>query len=261
MNDQNAVKMEIENTIATVTFNRPESMNALNQDVWMGLRDTARDIKENPEIRVVIVTGAGTKAFSAGMDLKMVASGGSTNLFSNYRPGYDSLFALKSILTNYEELAVPVIGAINGYCFGAAMEFSLCFDMRLASDNAIFGLPEMPLGVIPDLGSTQRLPRIVGPGIAKELIITGRRINAVEALRVRLIDHVYPQDQLMPEAKKLAEEIAKLNPRLVEGAKRAINLSMSTPLDSGLRLETDICISSGSGAGFSAGAEEFLKKK
>lgn len=262
MSKQNAVKMEIENTIATVTLNRPESMNALNQDVWMGLRDTARDIKENPEIRVVIVTGAGTKAFSAGMDLKMVASGGgSSNLFPNYRQGYDSLFALKTILTNYEELAVPVIGAINGYCFGAAMEFSLCLDMRLASENAVFSLPEMPLGVIPDLGSTQRLPRIVGPGIAKELIITGRRIDAAEALRVRLIDHLYPQDQLMPEAIKLAEEIAKLNPRLVEGAKRAVNLSMSTPLDSGLRLETDICISSGSGAGFSAGAEAFLKKK
>jgi enoyl-CoA hydratase len=168
---------------------------------------------------------------------------------------------LKSIFTMYEDLAIPVIGAINGYCLGAAFELSLCLDMRLASDTAIFALPEIQLGVIPDLGSTQRLPRIVPPGYAKEMILTGRRIDAAEALRIGLVDHVYPLDQVMPEAKKLAEEIAKLNPRVVQGAKRAANLWMTTPLDTGLRMETDICLGAGSGAGFGEQAQQFLKKE
>ena len=182
-------------------------------------------------------------------------------MFANYRQGYDSLYGQKSIFTMYQELAVPVIAAINGYCLGAAFELSLCCDMRLACDTAMFALPEIQLGVIPDLGSTQRLPRIVGPGIAKELILTGRRIDAAEALRVGLVDHVYPKDQLMPEARKLAEEMAKLNPRHVQGAKRAANLTMSTPLDTGLRMETDICLGAGSGAGFGEAAQKFLKKE
>jgi len=264
MDDHKVITLDVdEQGIALVTLNRPEALNALNQDLWRGLRDTAQSIKENPAIRVVIVTGAGEKAFTAGMDLKMIAGGGggSTQLFPNYRAGYDSLYGLKMVITMYEELAVPVIGAINGYCLGAGMEMSLCFDMRLAADSAVFGLPEMPLGVIPDLGSTQRLPRLIGYGKAKELIITGRRIGADEALRIGLVEYVYPKDQLMPEARKLAEEIAKLNPRLVEGAKRAVNMSLSTPLDSGLRLETDICLGAGSGVAFGQEAKDFLSKK
>jgi enoyl-CoA hydratase len=165
------------------------------------------------------------------------------------------------IFNMYEELAVPVIAAINGYCLGAAFELILCCDIRLACDTALFGLPEIQLGVIPDLGSTQRLPRIVGPGIAKELIMTGRRIDAAEALRVRLIDHVYPKGQLMTEASKLAEEIAKINPHLIQGAKRAVSIVASTPLDVGLRMETDICLSSGSGTTMGKAAQQFVKRE
>ena len=262
MNDNQAVLLTIEDAIATVTLNRPEALNAFNQDSYLGLMNAAQKIKETPEIRVVIMTGAGEKAFSAGMDLKMIAGGSSGSaLLGGYREGYDRLYGLKSIFTMYEELSVPVIAAINGYCLGAAFELSLCCDIRICVEQAMFGLPEMPLGVIPDLGSTQRLPRVVGPAYAKELIITGRRINAQEALRINLVNHVYPRDELIPEAKKLAEEMAKLNPRHVAGAKRAVNMSMSTPLDWGLRLETDICIGAGSGQSFSAEAQKFLKDK
>ena len=261
MNDNQAVLLTIEDAIATVTLNRPEALNAFNQDSYLGLMNAAQKIKETPEIRVVIMTGAGEKAFSAGMDLKMIAGGGSGSaLLGGYREGYDRLYGLKSIFTMYEELSVPVIAAINGYCLGAAFELSLCCDIRICVEHAMFGLPEMPLGVIPDLGSTQRLPRVIGPAYAKELIITGRRINAQEALRINLVNHVYPKDELIPEAKKLAEEMAKLNPRHVAGAKRAVNMSLSTPLDWGLRLETDICIGAGSGQSFSAEAQKFLKK-
>jgi len=263
MTDNTAVVLNIEDGgIATVTLNRPEAMNAFNHDSYRGLMTAAQKIKETPEIRCVIMTGAGQKSFSAGMDLKMIAGGGSGSaLMEGYRMGFDRLYGLKSIFTMYEELAPPVIAAINGYCFGAGFELILCCDMRMCAEHAVFSLPEMPLGVIPDLGSTQRLPRIIGPGYAKELIITGRRINAQEALRINLVNHVYPKDQLLPEAKKLAGEIAKLNPRHVEGAKRAVNMSMSTPLDWGLRLETDICLGAGSGQSFSEEARKFLKDK
>jgi enoyl-CoA hydratase len=179
-------------------------------------------------------------------------------IFDKFRQGYDPLYSLKTIFTMYEDLAVPVIAAINGYCLGAAMELILCCDIRLACDTAGFGLPEIQLGVIPDLGSTQRLPRIVGLSAAKELILTGRRIDAAEALRIRLVDHLYPKHHLMLEARKLATEIAGIAPRLIHGAKRAVNLANSTPLDAGLRMETDICLSSGSGAGMDEAAKRFV---
>ena len=179
MAHQDVVQLDIKDSIATVLLNRPEALNAFDHEVLLGLRTQAQAIKEDPQVRAVIMTGAGDKAFSAGLDLKMVASGsGPMDIFPNYRQGYDLLYGLKMIFTLYEELATPVIAAVNGYCLGAALELALCCDMRLACDTAVFGLPEIQLGVIPDLGSTQRLPRIVGPGIAKELIMTGRRIDA-----------------------------------------------------------------------------------
>jgi len=262
MTNQDAVRLDIKDSIATVMLNRPEVLNAFNRDVFLGLQRAAREIKENPEVRVAIMTGAGEKAFSAGLDLKMAASGGGlADIFPQYRQGYDLLYGLKTIFTAYEELPVPVIAAINGYCLGAAMELILCCDMRLACEEAVFALPEIQLGVIPDLGSTQRLPRIAGPGIARELILTGRRIDAAEALRVRLVDHVYPKDQLMLEARKLADEIAAIDPLLIQGAKRATTLALSTPLDVGLRMETDICLGSGSGETIGAAAKTFADKQ
>ena len=261
MSEQDVVRVDIKDTVATVTLNRPESMNSFNNEVWLGLQKAAQSIKENSDVNVVIVTGAGDRAFSAGIDLKMVASRSGPNIAPDYRDGFDRLHSLKTVFNMYEELAVPVIAAINGYCLGAALEFVLCCDMRLACDAAKFALPEIQFGVIPDMGSTQRLPRTIGHGIAKELILTGRRIDAAEALRIGLVNHVYPKDQLMDEANKLAAEIAKLNPHVVQGAKRAANLWLSTPLDTGLRMETDICLGSGSGGGFGEQAQKFLKKE
>lgn len=260
---EDVVKLDIEGTIATITLNRPEAMNAFNQDVYRGLAMAAQKLKETPSVRVAIMTGAGDRAFSAGMDLKMIAGqgGGGPSAVGSYCDGFDRLYGQKSILTMYEELAIPVVAAINGYCMGAALELSLCCDIRIAVENAVFSLPEITFGVIPDFGSTQRLPRIIGIGMAKEMVMTGRRINAQEALRLGLINHIYPKDQLMPEAKKLAEELAKVAPRLMEGCKRATNMSMSVPLDWGLRLETDICLGAGSGASFGTEARRFVEKK
>jgi enoyl-CoA hydratase len=261
---EDVVKLEIEGTIATITLNRPEAMNSFNQDVYRRLKEIAQQLKETPSVRVAVMTGAGERAFSAGMDLKMIAGqggGGGPSAVANLRDGYERLYGQKSILSMYEELPIPVIAAINGYCMGAALELSLCLDIRIAVENAVFSLPEITFGVIPDFGSTQRLPRIVGIGMAKEMVMTGRRINAQEALRLGLINHIYPKDQLIPEAKKLAEEIAKVAPRLMEGCKRATNMAMSVPLDWGLRLETDICLGAGSGASFGTEARRFVEKK
>ncbi len=261
MADHDVVKLDTENAIATITLNRPEAMNAFSPDVWTGLQQAARKIKEDPEVRVVIITGAGEKAFSAGLDLKAMAAGASGPADSaKYREGFDSLHNLKSILV-YADLAVPVIAAINGYCLGVGMELTLCCDIRLACDTALFSLPEIGLGVMPDVGSTQRLPRIVGLSKAKELIFTGRRISAAEALRIGLVDNIYPKDELMAEAKKLAGEIAAQNPAIVQGAKRAMNLTQSVPIDVGLRLETEICLASGSGMGMDEAAQRFVKKE
>jgi len=261
MTEHDVVKLEVENNIATITLNRPEAMNSFSPPVWTGLQKAAQSLKENPEVRVAVITGAGDKAFSVGLDLKAVAAGAIGPEDSvKYRKGFDSVNNLKSILV-YADLAVPVIAAINGYCLGVGMELSLCCDIRLATDTAQFSLPEIQLGVMPDVGSTQRLPRIVGLSKAKELIMTGRRINAAEALRIGLVDYVYPKDQLMPEAMKLAGEIAAQNPNIVQGAKRATNLTMSIPLDVGLRIETDICLASGSGAGIGEAAKRFADKK
>ena len=264
MADTDVVKLTIEGPIATILLNRPESMNSFNQDVYRGLLMTAQKLKETPAVRVAVMTGAGDRAFSAGMDLKMIAgqsSGGGPSVTAGFRDGFDRLYSQKSILSMYEELAIPVIAAINGYCMGAALELSLCCDIRIACETAVFSLPEITFGVIPDFGSTQRLPRLIGMGMAKEMIMTGRRISAPEALRLGLINHIYPKDQLMPEAMKLAEEIAKVKPRLIEGCKRAANMTTSVPLDWGLRLETDICMGAGSGQSFGAEAQRFVKKE
>jgi enoyl-CoA hydratase len=142
-----------------------------------------------------------------------------------------------------EALPVPVIAAINGYCLGIGFELALVCDIRLASETAIFSIPEVQLGTIPDFGGTQRLTKLVGAGKAKELIFTGRRIDAAEALRIGLVQHVYPLNKLMEEAMKLAQEIAAIAPPLIQGAKRAINVAVSYPLDVGLSYETITAVS------------------
>lgn len=256
------VLLRIDGSIATITLNRPDKLNALDADVWLGLEAAAKAIKPNPEVRVVLLTGAGDRAFSAGIDLKMVASGAGVSLGRPVRSGFESMQEMKEVFTMYDNLPVPVIAAINGYCVGAAMELVLACDIRLASETAIFTIPEITLGVVPDMGGTQRLPRIVGPGMSKELIYTGKRIDAAEALRIGLVNHVYPKDSLMSEARRLAEEIASQEPAAVQGAKRAINVAMSHSLEMGLNYETVTALSSmGSVQRFVEGAQAFAQKK
>jgi enoyl-CoA hydratase len=261
MTGTDKVLLKVEGTLAMVVLNRPEAMNALNKEVWEGLARAASAIQEDHKVRVVILTGAGDRAFSAGLDIKAVTAGWNVLESTPHRTGPDAMTYLKNAFTAYENLPVPVIAAINGYCLGAAFELTLCCDIRIASETASFSLPEVQLGALPDMGSTQRLPRIVGPGRAKELIFTSRRIDAAEALRIGLVDQVYPKDKLMPEVRKLAEVIASHDPAIVQAAKRAVNAAVNHGLDAGLNYETSLAMSVRSGRGIASGAAAFLKEK
>lgn len=262
MTETGGVELKIEDGIATITLNRPEVLNALDAGMWLGLEEAANAIARNPEVRVAIMHGAGDRAFSAGLDLKAAARGEGFP-HRETRLGPDSLTALKQYITAYEELSVPVIAAIHGYCMGGACQLVLACDVRIAAEDAILAIPEAKvLGIVPDLGGTQRLPRLVGPGQAKALLMTGRRVNAQEALRIGLVDEVHPRDGYMAAARGLAAEIAAVNPDAVQGVKRAVNVAMSNSLDVGLAFETATALSlPGLADKFAQGATAFSDKK
>jgi len=233
------VLLEKKKHIAQVTLNRPKVLNAISRGLIGGLKEAAEYIDQDPEIRVVILAGAGGRAFCAGLDLKKSMQPGESILDGwNTRTVHDAIKKCRDAFTMYEKLPVPVIAAINGYCLGGGIEIALCCDIRLAAEDAIFAMPEAKLGIVPDLGGSSRLPRVVGAGMAKELIYTGRRIDAKEALRIGLVQHVYAKNELMAEAWKMAEEIAAVVPSVTQGIKLVINNSLSSPLDAALQFET-----------------------
>jgi enoyl-CoA hydratase/carnithine racemase len=231
------VLLEVKEKIATVTLNRPQARNAFNAGILQGLYEAAKHIVDDPSVGVVIVTGAGDQSFCAGIDLKMVAAGEDLAGGRKRHDRFGHIQIYRDCFTAYEKLPVPVIAAVNGFCFGAGLELALGCDIRLADESALFSIPEVQLGIIPDGGGTQRLPRVVGVGKAKELIYTGRRIDAQEALRIGLVEHVYPKSRLMEETLAMAREIAQ-NGEPVIGCKRAINIAMNYSSDVGLLFES-----------------------
>ncbi len=229
---------DVQGHIAVITLNRPGSMNAWYRGMNNELKQVAIEIENDPNIRVTVITGAGEKAFSSGIDLKKIAAGDNFITGPDIRDYYDGISKLRDVFTMCERLAVPVIAAINGYCLGGGLELALACDFRVAVEHSVFSLPEVQLGIIPDLGGCQRLPRAVGIAKAKEMIYTGKRIEAAEALRIGLIQQIYPKGKLMDETLKIATEIAGYNPVVVQAAKRACNVAMSYPLEIGLSFET-----------------------
>lgn len=209
-------KFSIENYIATITISRPEALNALSSAVVRELGELIDDLSVMKELRAVIFTGDGKKAFVSGGDIKEM-------YIMNPNDGVEFSKLGTSVLNKIENMPQPTIAAVNGYALGGGTELSMAFDIRIASDNAIFGQPETSLGIIPGFAGTQRLPRLVGKGMAKLLIYTGDRISADEALRIGLVQKVVPQEKLMEEAKKIAERIAANSPYAVRLAKKAIN--------------------------------------
>ncbi|MCD6163244.1 MAG: enoyl-CoA hydratase/isomerase family protein [candidate division Zixibacteria bacterium] len=216
--------------ISYVTINRPDVLNALNADTLTELDDCFTDLEKCQDTKVVIITGAGGKSFVAGADIKELHD-------DTVITGHARALRGQAVYSKIENLSKPVIAAVNGFALGGGCEMSMACDIRLASEKAKFGQPEVNLGIIPGYGGTQRLARLVGPGMAKKLIFTGDIIRADEALRIGLVDAVYPPEELMNEAVSLAKKIISKGPIAVRLAKKAINLGMDTDLKSGLEHE------------------------
>lgn len=224
--------------IATLTLNRPDVRNAISRSLLEDLASALNEVAASTEARVVIIIGTGEKAFCAGADLKERAgmSPEEVNTFLN---------TLGRLYTTIENFKLPVIAAINGSAFGGGLELAMAADIRLAAESAVMGLTETRLAIIPGAGGTQRLPRIVGKGKAKELILTGRRITVGEALSIGLINHIFPLASLMTESRKMALEIAQGGPIAVQQAKYAINQGLETDMPTGLGIELkayQVCI-------------------
>jgi len=213
-----------EGEIASITFNRPKVLNTLSENTMRELSAAIDELGHDPEVRCIILTGAGDKAFVAGADInELRAIGSAADGAAFARRGQDLLFKI-------ENLDTPVIVAINGYALGGGCELAMACDIRIAADTAKLGQPEINLGIIPGYGGTQRLPRLVGKGRAKWLILTGEMITAQEALRIGLVDMVVPAARLMDKAKELAKTIAGKAPLAVAWAKRSINIGSETDL-------------------------------
>lgn len=235
--NENPVLLAVKNGVAEVTLNHPEKANAFDGEMWLALEEAAAAIRLNSEIRAVVITGAGS-AFCGGLDIKLAASEGISLGRHTLRDGYESLHYLSGVFTLFEKLPVPVIAAINGGCIGLGMELALACDIRLAADNAVFSIPEVAFGLVPDCGGTQRLPRLIGPAMAGELIYTGRKFDAAEAMRIGLVNHVYPRENLLEEAMKMSAKIAAHPAGAVQASKRCVKMAMNSTLDSGLNYET-----------------------
>jgi len=225
--------VSIDHGVAVVTLNRPEVMNALNRRLREDLIALCAGLDADPEVGVIVFTGAGERAFCVGADLKERGQRTTEEIYDERR------FFRGKWISVVANIAKPTIAAINGYCLGGGLEVALQCDLRIAADNARFGLPEVTLGFLPGAGGTQRLPRLIGLQRAKEMILTGQHIDAAEAERLGIVLRVVPRDQLMPTAMKLAQAIAK-NPRIaVLQAKVALNASQETMLSGGLQAENE----------------------
>ncbi len=244
-----------EKGIARITINRPEVRNALNQETRFEMIEVIQDLKKDKETKVVIIAGAGDKAFVAGADIKEFK--GATSAIMLERAATTG----QQLGNDIESLPMPVIAMINGLCIGGGNELAMACDIRIASENAKFGQPELMFGIIPGLGGTQRLPRLVGWGRAKELIYTSRIIDAAEAERIGLVDRVVPADKLAETVNQIAEAIASKSPLILRLAKKTINRGMYTDLATGLSYETHtlgICFST---EDQKEGVNAFLEKR
>ncbi|HEU0169607.1 MAG TPA: enoyl-CoA hydratase-related protein [Chloroflexota bacterium] len=218
--------------ILTVTINRPQVLNALNSQVTQELDALASEVEADGSVRAVIMTGAGDRAFVAGADINelhaMTGQGASAATYGA---------RLQAVTIRWERLPKPLIAAVNGYALGGGCELAMAADVRIASENARFGQPEINLGIIPGAGGTQRLPRLVGKGYAKLMVLSGEPIDAQEALRIGLVQRVVPAERLMEEVRALAAKLAGKAPIALRLAKGAVDDGLEADIDRGLALE------------------------
>ena len=222
-----------EGMISEIIINRPKSLNALNTETLKELGFAIKEIETKDEVRVIIITGAGEKAFVAGADIKEMKD-------LSAMEGRKLARLAQKVFSDIEHSPKVVIAAVNGYALGGGCEISMACDIRLVSENAQFGQPEVTLGITPGFAGTQRLPRLIPVGKAKELIYSADMIDANEAYRLGLANNVYKQEDLMPEARKLANKIASRGPVAVSLSKAAINDGMNMDTESAYKYEADI---------------------
>lgn len=232
MTDGNVLDVAIEDQVAVLTLNRPDAMNSINFDMLHALKAQIESIRFNPEVRVVIITGAGGRAFCAGADLKERAT--LTDLQVK-----QFIHTIRNLFSDIAGLNKPVIAAVNGVALGGGTELALAADIRIASMDASMGLTETRLAIIPGAGGTQRLPRLVGRGKAKELIFTGRRVDAREALDIDLVNKICEPELLMEEARQMASMICETGPIAIGQAKYAIDAGLETDITTGLSIESN----------------------
>lgn len=240
--------------IVRLTINRPKALNALNGAVLLELEALLTQLEQRADLRGVLITGAGEKSFVAGADITEMR---------DKTPEEARAFASQALRTikRLETLPVPVVALVNGFCLGGGCELALACDWAVASDNAIFGQPEVLLGVIPGFGGTQRLPRRVGPAMALDLVTTGRKINAQEALRIGLVNQVMPQTELESYADELIKQLAGNGPQAVRASKQAVHDGMEQELDSALALETALFAFCFAGEEQKEGMSAFVEKR
>ena len=223
------VNCEVQGAVAVLTIDRPKALNALNPEVLADLKAAFEGIDQNA-VRCVVLTGAGDKSFVAGADIGSMSTMTKAEGEAFGKLGND-------IFLMIESFPLPVIAAVNGFALGGGCELAMSCDIRICSDNAMFGQPEVGLGITPGFGGTQRLPRIVGLGMAKQLLYTARNIDAAEALRIGLVNAVVPQAELMDTAMKMANTIAKNAPIAVRACKKAVNEGMQVSIDKAVEIE------------------------
>ncbi len=245
---------QVEDGIATITFNRPETLNALNSELLKEFSQALDEIAANEDIRVLILTGAGEKSFVAGAGITELAT---FNALQAKRFSERGHFMMNKL----QELPIPVIAAVNGFALGGGSEIALACDFIYASENAMFGQPEINLGIIPGFGGTQRLPRLIGKNMAKEIIFTGKMIPAAEAHTIGMVNRVCSQESLMDEVIKTSKTIVSKGKVSLRAAKQAINSGMNVDLNSGCSIEIDafsLCMASPDAK---EGTSAFLEKR
>jgi enoyl-CoA hydratase len=245
---------DVKNRVGTIVVNRPDKLNALNAQAKIELHNLLSAIRDDDGVFVVIVTGAGDKSFVAGTDIAELTALDPTS-------GKEFAEQGQEVFSLIEHLGKPVIAAVNGYALGGGCELALACHIRLASEKARFGQPEVNLGIIPGYGGTQRLARVVGKGRALEMILTGAQVDAQEALRIGLVSRVFPPGELMVRAQAMAEAIASMGQQAIHFALRAVNEVDETTLQEGLRREAELFGACCGTEDFKEGTVAFMEKR